>query len=426
MGKSRLLEEFLATADVPSAFFAAGRGAPPARELDAFVTTVAASSLPSAALLAAARPSSWADALQLVARGLDRPSVLVLDELPYLLAGDPGLEGSLQTVWDRVLSRVPVLVVLVGSDPSVMELLASYDRPLYGRAQEMVVGPLEVADTARLLDLPPAEAVDAHLVTGGLPRLAQEWPAGTSREELLAAQLEDSTSPLVVLGERALAAELPADLQARRVLEAVGDGETAYSAIATRAQVPRHSLARTLGVLVDTKRLLRVDRPLSGRSSRLSRYTVADPYLRFWLAFVRPGLEQVLRGRGDLVAAAVEHRWPDYRGTAVEPVVRDLLARRLPDPVLGGGQHVGQWWDRSAQVDVVVADEARAPASVTALGSVQWRERAPFDARDQRALERGRALVPGAEDAALVAVSRTGAAPDVTIPVLAADDLVGG
>ena len=425
VGKSRLLEEFLARADVPSLFFAAGRNAPPAQELTDFTLAAASSTLVGAELFSAARPESWAAALRLLAAAIDRPSVVVLDELPYLLTADPSLEGTLQTVWDRVLSRVPLLLVVVGSDLSVMELLGSYDRPLYGRAREMVVGPLGVAETAELLHLDAADALDAHLICGGLPRLLLEWGPGRSRERFLAEQLADATSPLVVVGERVLSGELPVELQARRVLTAIGAGEAAYTAIANRAGVTQPSLARTLQLLVNGKRLLRMERPLSGRRSRLTRYTVADPYLRFWLAFVGPGLEQVLRGRGELVAADVERRWLEYRGAAVEPLLRDLLARQLPDVRFGTGLHVGQWWDRSNQVDVVVADGPDSPAAVTAIGSVKWRERLPFDRRDQRALENARATVPGAQDAELVGFARAGAAADVTVPVLTATELVG-
>jgi hypothetical protein len=35
----------------------------------------------------------------------DQPVVVVLDELPYLPANDPGFEGTLQKVFDRDLLR---------------------------------------------------------------------------------------------------------------------------------------------------------------------------------------------------------------------------------------------------------------------------------------------------------------------------------
>lgn len=426
VGKSRLLEEFLCRSGRPGVFFAASRGAAPAGELAAFVDAVSAAGVEPSPLFSDVRFDSWGAAFRALAAGISQPLVVVLDELPYLLAGDPALEGTLQQVWDRALSRAPVLLVLVGSDLSVMELLATYDRPLYGRAQEMLVRALTTVETAELLDLPAAAAFDAQLVTGGLPRLLQEWGPGRGRREVLAEQFADATSPLVVVGERTLAAELPAELQARRVLEVIGSGASAYGTIATRAGVPQQSLARTLDVLVGSKRLVRREQPLSTAASRLSRYVVADPYLRFWLRFVGPQLELLLRGRGDLVGRTVEEQWPDFRGGAVEPLVREAVERLLPDSRFGAGQVVGTWWDRrGTEVDLVIADRERDASTVTAVGSVKWRERAPFDRRDQRALERAAAAVPGAAAAFLVAVSHSGAEAGVTVPVLGPTDLLG-
>lgn len=85
--------------------------------------------------------------------------------LPYLIANDTGFEGSLQKVFDRELSRRPVLLLCIGSDLAMMEALNDYGRPFHQRATEMVIPPLNPADVAAMLDLPPADAFDAFLIT---------------------------------------------------------------------------------------------------------------------------------------------------------------------------------------------------------------------------------------------------------------------
>ena len=50
---------------------------------------------------------------------------------------------------------------------------------------------------------------------------------------------------------------------------------------------------------------------------------------------------------------------------------------------------------------------ARNPSRVSFIGSVKWRETAPFDSRDLASLAAVRKHVPGADLAALVAVART-------------------
>src|ERR1700722_8018529 len=170
IGKSALTEEFVRRAGVPSLFYAAADG-PPHAELAQFLDDAACSSLPNRALLADIAPTGWNGALQVLAEALpaDAPSVVVIDEVPYLMARVDGFEGLLQRAWDRFLCRKPVLLILIGSDLSMMDALNSYDRPFHQRGTEMGIGPLNPAEISSMLDLDAASAFDAALVSGGLP-----------------------------------------------------------------------------------------------------------------------------------------------------------------------------------------------------------------------------------------------------------------
>lgn len=425
VGKSTLLEELLRMCGAPSAFFTATFGATPEAELQSFTAEIGSSTLEAAELFAAVRFESWQAALRELAAAVTRPSVLVIDELPYLAADFPSLEGILQVAWDRWLSRKPLLVVLVGSDLRMMEFLSAYGRPLYGRTRELVVGPLTVADTSTLLDLAPADAFDAHLVTGGFPRIATEWRRGSKLASFVREQLRDALSPLVVVGERILNSEFPRGTQARDVLTVVGSGETGFTRIRDRAGINEGSLTRTLRLL-ESKRVTVTLRPLADAPARGSLYLVADPYLRFWLRFIAPHLELVLRGRGDVVARRTIEAWADYRGKAVEHLIRESIARLLPDARFGRALHVGAWWSRTgeAQVDLVGASAPTPPAPVSFVGSIKWRERMPFGSKDLASLAAVRERVPGAADALLVGVSRSGFATTELDVMLGPDDLV--
>ncbi|MEV4069407.1 AAA family ATPase [Nonomuraea fuscirosea] len=232
MGKTRLAEEFIRRSGVPSLFFAADQQ-PPAVQLERFLADVAASDLPDAAHFDGVTPTSWDSALRLMAQAVpqDSPSIVVIDELPYLIQQDPYLESTLQRLFDREFSRRPMLLILIGSDLSIMEAINQYDRPFYMRASEMVVNPLTAADVADKLGLPAAEAVDAHLITGGLPQILDEWPAGASVEEFLETAVPMPGSALTVSGVRAMAAEFPPEAQAGVLLRAIGSGRRTYSSI---------------------------------------------------------------------------------------------------------------------------------------------------------------------------------------------------
>ena len=62
-----------------------------------------------------------------------------------------------------------MLILLLGSDLHMMERLTAYDRPFFGRADNLLLGPLNPAEVGGALSLRAADAVDAYLLSGGLP-----------------------------------------------------------------------------------------------------------------------------------------------------------------------------------------------------------------------------------------------------------------
>ena len=410
IGKSSLVEAFLQRADVPSLFFTAA-GAPADEELTELADAATRSTLPGRDVFADALPGNWSAGLRLLAGALpdDRPSVVVVDEVPYLMASVEGFEGVLQRAWDRDLSRKPVLLILIGSDLSMMESLGSYGRPFHQRGQELVIGPLNPADVAEMLGLSPAAAFDAALVTGGLPLICARWRRGDDLRAFLRKQLSDPLSPLLVSAERSLAAEFPDQAYARAVLGAIGSGERTFTGIVRAVGgISASTLTRAVEVLV-SKRMIAAELPVSLGSSRERRYRVADPYLRFWLAFVRPRLPEIERMRGDLALASVRDGWESWRGQAIEPLLRESLARLLPAQGLPAAPVVGSFWTRSndVQIDIVGADRGPVARRLHFLGSIKWRERSPFDEHDLMDLHRHRDRVTD-QPVPLIAISRAG------------------
>lgn len=220
VGKSRLIEEFAQQAGCPYVFYTAVKEEG-SNELRRFVDAIGESGAPAAELVCTgAVAQTWEAALMLGGQDAtpQQPVIVVIDEFPNLAEKEPSIEAVLQTVWDRRYEPGAVMVIIVGSDEAMMEALTEQGRPLFDRPREMVVHPMSPRDVGALLDLSPAEAIDAYLIIGGFPVLALEWARGRDRDTYLADALADPTSFLVVSAERALSAEFPKDTQARQVL----------------------------------------------------------------------------------------------------------------------------------------------------------------------------------------------------------------
>lgn len=410
VGKSRLVERFVEKCGAPFLFYAA-TGASPQNDLGRLARDAQASTLPLASLVASAHPDSWDAAFDVLAAALphDRPSVLVMDEVPYLMDDTGAFEGTLQRAWDRVLEAKPVLLILIGSDLSMMEALNSYGRPFHQRGREMVLGPLNPGEVGAMLGLEAAESFDAALVTGGLPLICAEWPHGAGLWDFLGEALADPVSALLVSAERSLAAEFPPQAQARAVLSAIGSGERTFSNIARAAGgIGATPLQRALGLLTD-KRVVTAELPVTLKPSKDRRYRVTDPYLRFWLKLLGPSMEEIERGRGDLTLERIQRNWTSWRGRAVEPLVREALARLLPDEQLPAAPAIGGYWTRTndVEIDLVGADRGPIAKELLFVGSVKWLEHSPFDRHDLAALHGHRAALT-ADPLPTVAVSRSG------------------
>jgi hypothetical protein len=433
VGKSRLAGEFAQRSDVPHVYFQAARGAPLGRELALFAEAITTSTLPDAAIAQATNPATLTAALNLLAAALpdDAPSIVIMDELPWLLENIDGGAGELQRVWDNRLAKKPVLALLLGSDLAMMEQLTKPDQPFYGRATELVLAALSPRDIATMTGLPPFDAFDAYLATGGLPMIAQEWSESMVLTDFLAASFASSTSALVVSGNRVLDSEFGEATLARQVLSAIGGlGERTFTGIQRAARgepLNASSLTDTLRVLID-KRIVAADEPLSTKpGGKDRRYRIADPALRFWLAFVEPALAEVDRGRPDLASARARAGYASWRGRAIEPVVREGLERLLPDSRWPEVRRVGGWWPRNnnPEIDLVGAD--RAPArSISFAGTIKWRDTQPVTAREVTTLATDAAHIPGVTPGtSLVAACPAGAVPGTGLTaVWTANDLL--
>ena len=272
----------------------------------------------------------------------------------------------------------------------------------------------------------PAEAFDSYLVTGGYPRLTAEASRFKTVAGFISNQLNDEHSDLAVMAQRTLSAEFPSDTPAAAVLRSIGSGERSFRNIGAASQLGDMAVHRALDLL-ETKKVVARDQPVSVPPANQPRYRVDDSYLRFWLALVEPVLSDIARGRSDLAQQRVSTSWPAWRRRAIEPLVREALSRlAIDDPRLNSAGHVSGWWPRSnnPEVDLVGVDRLEQPTRVAFVGSIKWRERDPFGTNDLAALERDAEFVPGVTDATpRIAVSRSGVSVSGVTP-FAPDDLL--
>jgi hypothetical protein len=374
VGKTELLARF--AADRPIAFYVAAQQlardqlADLGRALGPLFVDFRRGRPPRLAL------GDWEEALDVVAEASLRRRVgLVLDEFPYLADAEPALPSLLQRWWDRVGSQRNIVIILSGSEQAMMRRLTSQDGALYGRPTRSIwLRPFDYFHAGKVVaGWGPQDRIRAYAVAGGIPDYVEEFRTEHPLRDELRRLAFSPDGRLFREAPDLLRAEFTEPRTYESILRAMARGEHQPSRIATLAGLKS---AATVAPYLD--RLIRLElverRTLPVEASeprpRISRYVLADPYLRFYFALVDPWRSAILLGQGDRV---LDDLWPVAFDEHVSRVFEDVAAqyvRRLSGagqlPVLGS---VGQHWFDAGDVDVVGVAGGR----VLVVGSAKWR-----------------------------------------------------
>jgi len=197
------------------------------------------------------------------------------------------------------------------------------------------------------------------------------------------------TSALLVSEERTLAAEFPSEAQTRRALTTIGHGERIFTLIRRASGDLNPGAVKGSLDLLTARRIVAADIPLFTRPSRETHHRIDDPYLRFWLSSVNPGIPLIERRRGDRVPGTIHANWTTWRGRTVETMIRDALGRLTDGSVPEETNALSGYWTRTndPEIDIVGADRAPIAKKITAVGSIKWLDNKPFDAHDLARLD---------------------------------------
>lgn len=371
-GKTRLLREVLR--DRPHVYWLAGEGDPRlhrralAQEIERHVETFAAVEYPD-----------WQALLARANRELSPGTVLAIDELPNAVASCPGFAVDLQRLVDDPQARVHLVVA--GSSQRMMQgLVLDRAAPLWGRARAVLrISPLPcgwIADALRLRSA--VDCLESYAVWGGIPRY---WELARSHAGWKEAARELILSPLGVLydePDRLLRDDLREPTGVQSLLQVIGSGAHRLSEIAARLDVKATSLSVPLARLIELD-LIRRELPFgeSSRSTKRTRYVIADPFLRFWHGLVAPRRSLLEAGRADLAMREITERFPHHAGSVWE----DLARASVSHLTIGGRRWrpANRWWGtgidhRPLEIDVVAESDDRRAVLV---GEAKWSGKSP-------------------------------------------------
>ncbi|MDR3293976.1 MAG: ATP-binding protein [Clostridiales bacterium] len=286
--------------------------------------------------------------------------VFVIDEYPYLAAGDRSISSILQNTIDRKFKGTKLLLILCGSSMSFMEnQVLGYQSPLYGRrTAQFKVLPFDYRETAAWFPHYSAEEkLLIYGITGGIPMYLEEIRQNKSVDENIIDNILSRNAMLFEEPSNLLKQELREPQTYNSIITAVADGKTKLSEISGTVGIESGTCTKYINNLI-TLGIIKRETPIT-ESGNKSIYLIADGLFRFWYRFVPKNISAIMSGKlKEIYPIMIKPQLSDFMGLVFEEVCKQYLERYASLPILAGT--VGQWWGgnprtkKQAQIDIVV------------------------------------------------------------------------
>ncbi len=378
VGKTRLLTHWLQSRGIDHALYWVAQPNSATAQLRQFSQALYACANPESAPLATFSYESWSQALEQVARLAEtRRFTLIIDEFTYLLGRTPELAGLLQNTWDHLLKQHNVMLVLCGSHLGMMhQHLLAYQAPLFGRASaQLHLQPLPFGVTpAYFPHYKAADRVTIVAMFGGIPAYWERLDQSLSLDENIRRQLLTPNN-LMQAEPRLLLQDFVREPDNYIALfNALAHGHRTQKEMVAYTGLAQGHVSSYLSVLENAGFIERRVPVTAGPRSRSSRYTITDPYLRFYYRFLASREAQLALGVQEPALAEIHRHLRDFIGGHTwEELGREWVLRagaqgRLPFLA----DRVGSYWDRAVEVDVVGINRME---KTLILGECKWSPR---------------------------------------------------
>ncbi len=354
------------------------------------------------ALLAQQPLTSWAAALTAIEHyAASERTVVVLDEFQYLAAEDRELGSLLNRWWRTTGRRLPLVLVLAGSEVAFFEREVLAGQTYGRRTGQWQLTPFDHRSAALFVPAYSAQdKVRTYAVCGGMPYYLERFDDELPLAENILRQILYRDGLLHEEAELLLRQELSDPHNYSSVLRAIAHGQTRNSQICNRVQLSTAQVSQITATL-ERLRMIEQRRPVTAAPrSKKTTYAIVDGFLNFHFRFVDP-YRSLLRTRAGAEQHLQQTVLPELDHFVSKPTFEDICRGYMQQAERA--RVVGAWWGQvptgegrrteQREVDAVALDAA---AKVTAIGSCKWTA-APVGMDEEALLVRLQPHIPGAE-----------------------------
>ena len=272
--------------------------------------------------------------------------VIVFDEFPYLIEANRSIPSVFQKIYDTLTNDADVMLILSGSSISMMEdNVLSYRSPLYGRRTgQLRLNPLKFRYIKEFSNFKFEDLCKTWFTLGGVPEYLLKFDHRLSFWENVSSKILSKGAPLYEEAEFLLRTELREPRNYMLILRSVAQGRNTAGEISDYTGLDKSMVSKYLDVMMSLE-LISPEMPFGAKENfKRRRYTVSDPYLKFWFRYVLPSRSEIEIYRSDQILERVKADFNAYAGEQFEQLMRELVV----DGILGRSFGISsRWWGRN-------------------------------------------------------------------------------
>ncbi len=215
--------------------------------------------------------------------------VIIIDEFTYLQSSNSAFDSVLQSTVDNILKNKNILLILCGSEVSVIEeLFDSQSKPLYGRkTATLKLLPFTYKDTRKFFPrYSEEESLTTYSILGGIPLYLSLFDDGLSIKENVIKNCLSTTGYLFNEADTVLRMELKETHLYKEIMGTVSSGSSSFTSIREQIDEVPAKISKYIKVLIDLG-FMRKEVPCGKKeSSRNTFYSINDNYFAFYFRFI--------------------------------------------------------------------------------------------------------------------------------------------
>lgn len=313
-------------------------------------------------LLRSASLDSWMPIFKTITEEANNGKiVLVIDEFQNLGKSNKTFPSVMQKIWDELLSKSNILLILCGSLINMMtSQVLNYDSPLYGRRTAQIKLKQISFSFYHEFDesLSLNEQIEQYAVTGGVPKYIELF----ERKKDIYSSIKDnilSTSAFLYAEPEFLLQKEVSEIGSYfSVLKTIAAGNHKLGKIASALGVSQSNLTSYLKTLIDLD-IIEREVPITEENpvkSKMGLYRIKDNFIAFWFKFIYPNRGMLESGQVRYVEDKIKRNFVDNHVSYVyEDVCREDIWNLLSDCI--SFNRVGRWWGaKDVEIDIVAYD----------------------------------------------------------------------